>query len=95
MPVGLEHMASFFPDILDDDMHSEQRKKMLNIAKMIMFLFGHSLRILEDKRSGKDMLFDIKVIFFCMHTLLIGVMFSNEVAQWSLVFLFCIFILGT
>ena len=76
MTAGLEHMASFFPDILDDDMHSEQRKKMLNIAKMIMFVFGHSLRILEDKRSGKDMLFDIKVIIFGMNTLIVGVIFK-------------------
>lgn len=66
MFTGLEHMASCFPDIIEDDMHSEQRKKMLNIAKMTMFTFGHALRITEDKRSGKDMLFDIKVNFFLL-----------------------------
>lgn len=58
--LGIEQMVNCFPTLIEDDMHTEQRKKLLNIAKMIMFIFGHSFKIIEDKRLGKDMLFDIK-----------------------------------
>lgn len=54
-------MVNCFPNLIEDDMHPDQRKKLLNIAKMIIFIFGHSFKIIEDKRLGKDMLFDIKV----------------------------------
>ncbi|KAK3912396.1 Condensin complex subunit 1 [Frankliniella fusca] len=57
---GVESMVSCFPGLIEDDMHTEQRKKMLNVAKMNMFIFCHAFRIVEDKRMGKDMLFDIK-----------------------------------
>lgn len=57
---GLEHMAICFPDLIEDDMHAEQQKKLLNMTKMTMFIFWNALRIVEDKILGKDMLFDIK-----------------------------------
>lgn len=57
---GVENMVSCFPGLITDDMDADLRKKMLNVAKMNMFIFCYAFRIVEDKRMGKDMLFDIK-----------------------------------
>lgn len=58
---GMEHLSSCLPSILDEDeMHPDQRKKFQNIAKMTMFIFGHVIKFIEDKRLGKEMLFDLK-----------------------------------
>lgn len=59
--IGLESMTSCLPNLLEGTIDDTKRRELLNIARMILLLFGHAVKILEDKRLGKDLLFDLKV----------------------------------